>query len=434
MAFNANCDTKSKAGVSPASKDNNNVEDSISLVLNHYLQSIDTLALERDIQSTAISSVTPNPYYFQLLSPLTFYRSPLHQMMSESDAPGTDPQLQRLFSARKTLSSLYTKTPQLVVQTEDEFGGQAFVPSKVEEVVQTSSKLADKVATAVLTPEMEGPVEVVTRRPNFWKFSGNTALKFSQNHFSDNWYKGGESNYAGYAGLTLRANFNDQRKINWENTLDAQLGFQTTETDELRVFRPTTNLLRYTTNAGYKAWKNLYYSLQVLLQTQIAPNYKKNKRDVTSKFLSPLEVTVAPGMKYEIAWGKKKRFTGTLNVAPLAMKVLYVGDDDLTKNYGIEEGKNQKTTFGPNVTLNTRWQICKQISWTSRIYWMSNFEYNIWEWENTIDFKVNKLISTTVYLYPRFDNSNEKYRSGEKHDGTYMMFKEWVSVGLSYDF
>ncbi len=281
---------------------------------------------------------------------------------------------------------------------------------------------------------MGGPVEVVTRRPNFWKFSGSSSLQFSQNYFSDNWYKGGESNYAGNAALTLRANYNDQRKISWENTLDAQLGFQTSETDEQRVFRPTSNLLRFTTNAGYKAWKNLYYSLQVLLQTQIAPNYKKNKKDITSKFLSPLEVTVAPGMKYEIAWGKKKRFTGTLNVAPLAMKILYVNDDDLTKNYGLEEDKHQKTTFGPNVTLNTRWQVCKQIAWTSRIYWMSNFEYNIWEWENTIEFNVTKLITTRVYLYPRFDNSNEKYRSGENHDGTYMMFKEWVSLGLTYNF
>ena len=434
MAFNANCDTKSKAGVSPASKDNNNVEDSISQVLSRYLQALDTLVLERDTQSAATSSVTPNAYYFQLLSPLTLYSSPLHQMMSGGDASVSDPQLQRLFSTRKTLSSLYTNKPQLVVQTENDFGGQVLIPTKAGEVVPTAEKLADKVATAVLTPEVGGPVEVVTRRPNFWKFSGSSSLQFSQNYFSDNWYKGGESNYAGNAALTLRANYNDQRKISWENTLDAQLGFQTSETDEQRVFRPTSNLLRYTTNAGYKAWKNLYYSLQVLLQTQIAPNYKKNKKDITSKFLSPLEVTVAPGMKYEIAWGKKKRFTGTLNVAPLAMKILYVNDDDLTKNYGLEEDKHQKTTFGPNVTLNTRWQVCKQIAWTSRIYWMSNFEYNIWEWENTIEFNVTKLITTRVYLYPRFDNSNEKYRSGENHDGTYMMFKEWVSLGLTYNF
>ena len=435
MAFEANCAIKSGTRVSPASK-NKKEQAGTAQVLNRYMQAIDSLALERDSLSTVPvpSSFSSNAYYFQLLSPLTFYASPLHQMMSEADSSGTDPQLQRLYSTKRTLSALYVNVPQFVTQTEDDIKGLTVIPTDVGEMVQTSDKLSDKVADAILTPTMDEPVEVVTRRPNFWKFSGSASLQFSQNYFSDNWYKGGETNYAGLASLTLRANYNDQRKVSWENILDAQLGFQTSETDEQRVFRPTSNLLRYTTNAGYKAWKNLYYSLQVILQTQLAPNYKKNSKDITAKFLSPLEVTVAPGMKWEIAWGSKKQFTGTLNVAPLAMKVIYVHDDDLVKNYGIEEGKHQKTTFGPNITINTRWQICKQIAWTSRVYWMSNFEYNIWEWENTIECNITKLITTKLYLYPRFDNSNEKYRSGENHDGTYLMFKEWFSLGLSYNF
>lgn len=433
MAFEANCNIISATKVTPASK-NKKEQTGTDVLLNRYLQAIDSLVMERDSLSSTTSTVTPNAYYYQLLSPLTFYSSPLNQMLKEGDTSGTDPQLQRLFSARKTLSSLYTNNPQYVVQTEDDLKGLTVIPSNVGEMVETTDKLADKVADAILTPTTDEPVEVVTRRPNFWKFSGSASLQFSQNYFSDNWYKGGETNYAGLASLTLRANYNDQRKVSWENILDAQLGFQTSETDEQRIFRPTSNLLRYTTNAGYKAWRNLYYSLQVILQTQIAPNYKKNSKDITSKFLSPLEVTVAPGMKWEIAWGKKKQFTGTLNVAPLAMKIIYVHDDDLVKNYGIDEGKHQKTTFGPNITLNTRWQICKQILWTSRAYWMTNFEYNIWEWENTIEFNITKLITTKLYLYPRFDNSNEKYRAGEDHDGTYLMFKEWFSLGLSYNF
>jgi hypothetical protein len=169
------------------------------------------------------------------------------------------------------------------------------------------------------------------------------------------------------------------------------------------------------------------------MQTQIAPNVQRNSDKVNSKILSPLEVTVAPGMKWDFAAGKKKRFTGQLNVAPLAMKVLYVHDDDIVKNYGLEEDTHSKFTFGPNVTLNSRWQICKQISWSSRIYWMSNFEYNILEWENTIDFSVTKLINTQLYLYPRFDNSNEGYRKKSRFD-TYFMFREFLSLGLKYNF
>ena len=425
MAFGASC----------AAQESSEEQADSARLLNSYMQAIETLARERDSLSRVSVAATPNAYYFQLLSTPTLYGSPLHQMMSGAEPAGADLQLQRLYSVRKMLSSFYTKAPQLVRQTEGDIEGQPAIRGDVHDMlVAPADRLADKVADATLALKMDDPVEIVTRRPNFWKLSGNASLQFSQNYFSENWYKGGESNYAGIAMLTLRANYDDKRKIKWENTLDAQLGFQTTESDEKRKFRPTNNLLRYTTNAGYKAWRNLYYSLQVILQTQIAPNYKKNTDDVTSKIFSPLEVTVAPGMKWEITAGSKKQLTGTLNVAPLAMKVIYVHDEDLVKNYGIDKGKHQKTTFGPNITLDTRWQICKQILWASRIYWMSNFEYNIWEWENTVEFSVTKLITTKLYLYPRFDNSNEKYRSGEKHDGTYMMFKEWVSLGLSYIF
>ena len=403
-------------------------------VLNRYLQAIDSLVRERDSLNTSTTNPLPNPYYFQLLTHPTLYKSPLHQMMSQTETSSSDLQLQRLYSVRRSLSSLYTGKPQLVTQTENDIKGQSAIRSDVNDIVKTSDKLADKVAAATLKPEMDGNVEVVTRRPNFWRFNGNTSLQFTQNHFSDNWYKGGESNFTGNITLTLKANYNDQRKINWENTLDAQLGFQTTESDKNRTFRPSSNLLRYTTNAGYKAWKQLYYSLQVILQTQIAPNYQKNSDVMTSKIFSPLEVTIAPGMKWEMAYGKKKQFTGTLNVAPLAMKIIYVGKDELVKNYGIEEGKHSKVTFGPNITLNTRWQVCKQIAWTSRVYWMTNFDYNIWEWENTIDFSITKIITAKLYLYPRYDDSNPKYRSGENHDGTFLMFKEWFSLGLSYSF
>lgn len=420
-------------GSCAVSTDVNEEKTDTSLILNNYLLALEKLAQERDSLSNVSTSSTPNAYYYQLLSSPTLYNSTLHQMMSETEPTNSDPQLQRLFSARKMLSSLYTGAPQLVMQTENDIREQTAIRSDVNERLQTSDKLAEKVSAATLAPEVGEPVEVITRRPNFWKFSGSSSLEFLQNYFSDNWYKGGETNYAGNATLTLRANYDDKRKIKWENTLEAQLGFQTTDTDQKRSFRPTSNLLRFTTNGGYKAWKNLYYSLLVILQTQIAPNYQKNSDKISSKIFSPLEVTVAPGMKYDIAWGKKKQFTGTLNVAPLAMKILYVGLDELTKNYGIDEGKNQKITFGPNITLNTRWQICKQIAWNSRVYWMSNYDYNIWEWENTIEFSVTKIITTKLYLYPRFDDSNESYREKSRFN-TYLMFKEWLSLGLTYNF
>ena len=404
-----------------------------SYLLKNYLHAIETLAKQRDSLNTNSPFPTPNAYYYQLLSSPALYSQSLHQMMWQTDTSNPDPQLQRIFASRKMLSSLYARAPQFVPYTESDILGQAGIRSDINDMLQVSDKLADKVAAATLAPQMSDPVSVITRRPNFWIWSGSTNLQFMQSWFSDNWYQGGEKNYMCNLDVTLRANYNDQRKITWDNTLDIQLGFQTTESDKNRTFRPNHNLLRYTFNGGYKAWRDWYYSLLVILKTQIAPTYQRNSDVITSEFLSPLEVTVAPGMKYDIKWGKKKKFTGQLNVAPLAMHIMYAKNDDLVKNFGIEEGKNQKTTFGPNITLNTNWPITKQINWRSRMYWMSNFDYHIWEWENTIDFSVSKLISTTLYLYPRFDNSNDKYRDNSRFD-TYLMFKEWLSVTLKYNF
>ena len=428
LALDGNCAVREKEG-----KRNEEKADTASL-LTSYLQALDTLVRERDSLNVIAATPVPNAYYYQLLTPPALYGSSLRQMMGQGETSSRDPQINRLYTMRKMLSALYTAAPQLVTQTEDDINGQSAIRSDVNEKLQTSDKLSDKVTAATLTPEVDGNVEVITRRPNFWKFTGDAALQFSQNYYSGNWYQGGEDNFTGMTTLTLRANYNDQRKLTWDNTLEIQLGFQTTESDTEHSFRPTNNLLRYTTNAGYKAWKSLSYSLQVILKTQIMPVYKANTTQKTTDILSPLDVTIGPGMKYGIAWGKKKAFTGTLQVSPLALRVLYVHDDDLVTNYGIEAGKNQKTTFGPSITLNTTWQICKQINWVSRIYWITNFDYNIWEWENTINFSITKLIWAKMYLYPRFDNSNERYRAGENHDGTYMMFKEWFSLGLNYSF
>lgn len=401
-------------------------------LIDKYLKTVEMLAQQRDsLNATSAADLVPNPYYFQVLSTPTLYSGPLRQMMSKADSTSADPQLQRLYSSGKMLATFYTHTPQLVAQTEAEIKEQAAIRGDVNEKLQVADKLSDKVEASLLKPEITDPVEVITRKPNWWKFSGQTQLHFQQNHFTQNWYQGGESNYAGTFSLTLYANYNDQKKIDWKNTFEGQIGFQTTDTDKERSVRVTSNQLRFTTNFGYKAWHNWYYSLQANMKTQAAPNYERNSDKVTSKFLSPLEVEIAPGMKYNIAWGKKKRFTGTFNVGLLALNIFHVNDDDLVKRFGLEEGTNNRLTFGPNVTLDTKWQICKQITWTSRIYYTSNYEYHKIDFTNNFDFIVTKLISAKVFLNPRFDDSNEKYKN---FNGRYWMFKEWMSLGLTYNF
>ena len=220
MVINATCATIKAQGDGAASDS--------SSVLKNYMKALDVLAKERDSLNAMPATAVPNAYYYQLLSQPALYNSTLHQAMGQTDTSSPDPQLQRIFASRKMLSLLSAGAPQLVRQTESDITGQAAIRSDVNDRLTAADRLADKVEAASLTPEVNGPVEVITRRPNFWKFTGETSIQFAQTYLSDNWYKGGETNITGNFDLTLQANYNNQRKITWENTLDAQLGFQTT--------------------------------------------------------------------------------------------------------------------------------------------------------------------------------------------------------------
>lgn len=406
------------------------VTDSTSLLAD-YLQRLSGLVAQRDSIGSQVVYSAPNPYYYKIMSSPTLYQSPLHQMMTKSDSLSGDPQLQKLYNMNLSLAKLYVQNPWLVQQTETNIRNAGKFRDDVKEKIETQEKLADRVSLSNLLPHVDEEIVVRTRRPKFWKFTGNAALQFTQNHFSENWYQGGENNYSGNTNINLKLDFNNQKKLTFTALLEFQLGFQTSESDEKRVFRPTSNRICFTTNFGFKAYKTLYYSAQVRIQTQVVPNFKANTEVVTTDIFSPMDVTIAPGFKYDIAYGKKKRFKGFLNVAPLAYNIKYCDRDNLVTNFGVKKNHNSAHSFGPNVTLNTTYQVCNQITWSSNIYWFSNLHFTKIEWTNTINFAVSKLISAQVYLYPRFDDSAEKYRN-EK--GQFIMFKEYFSMGLNYSF
>jgi hypothetical protein len=146
---------------------------------------------------------------------------------------------------------------------------------------------------------------------------------------------------------------------------------------------------------------------------------------------SPLEITVGPGMKYDFQWGKKKRFTGNMNVAFVAYQLKYVGVDELIGQYGLDAGKHFKHTFGPTATLNTNYNICDQISWRSTIVWKSNYSYTSIDWFNEINFRVTKIINAKLILNPKIDDSSSKYRNS---NGKYLMFKEDLGISIDYNF
>lgn len=370
-------------------------------------------------------------YALRMSLPPTFYSSSvLQQFSAETPDIRTDRSLVRMYLVNDALASMYVNRPEIVVQTDSQVEQAGTLRDDVHGSLTTDTKLSDKVVTVDLGAEMNEGVVLVTRRPNFWKFSGSGSLQFTQNYFSENWYQGGENNYAFLGLLTLNANYDNKQNVQWENRLEARLGFQTTsESETRRSMKPTDNLLRLTTKLGYKAYKTLFYTMQVQAYTQLVPLYESNSDVIRTNFLSPLNLTVSVGLDYKFQTNNNN-FRGNVYLAPCAYNMRYVSNIDLATKHGIEAGHHAYHNFGPSITVNAYWQILKNLSWNARMYWISNFTYTNIEWENTFNFTINKYLSAKLFVYPKFDDSSARYKS---EGGSFFMMKEWLSLGFNYN-
>lgn len=386
------------------------------------------------------ASFSMNPYYYRLLAPGTLYDEPVQENMGIDWTPSalskagkgrtivdvTDRTLQVNNAINSALMNAYVFTPQWIRTTERELDKV----DKIEEDLTKKEKpkviLADKAEEVDLGSNVE-PVAMVVKRPNFWKFNSDGSLQFSQSYFSDNWYQGGENNYSMSAHLNLKLVFDNKQKVKWENLLEMKLGFQTTKSDKEHNFRTNNDLLRLTTKIGYKAFKNWFYTFQVVGTTQFYPVYQANSTYVKSDFMSPFDMVVSLGMEYKL---NVKNFSLSANLFPIAYNFKFVDRMKIAPNFGLKPRHRTYNNFGPNILVKTNWNICKNVRWESRIYWFSNLEMTDIEWENTFEFSINKYISSRLFLYPRIDDRSRNYWSEDMH--SYFMFKEWLSLGLTF--
>lgn len=405
-----------------------------------YLQQLQRIAT--DAYATADDAVIDmNPYYYPLLTGSVLYRDPMHQALNVGwnkyrlgrdreyrlNTPVRDEELELLRIQNRYLIDMYVNNPALVRITQERLA-EVGAPNAPKASKREQEKLSQQSAPVLGLDDDMDPVMVVTRRPNFWKVNGNGSLNFQQSYFSENWYQGGENNYSGLSQFTLNVNFDNKQKIQWDNRLEMQLGFQTSKGDTVRTFRPTSNMVRFTSKFGLKASKNWNYASKLEANTQIVRNHDMNSDRVTIDFLSPLNLNLSIGIDYKL---NKKRFNSSLYLAPLSYNVKYCDRPNLATRNGIEEGHKAKHTFGPNVKFEFNWKLMKNVTWNSRTYWFSNFHMTNIEFENTVTFSVNKYLNTKLFIYPKFDDSAKRYH-GEKHG--YLMFKEWLSLGVSANF
>ena len=376
--------------------------------------------------------------YYKLFAPFTFYHSVTGNQLSIT-SDDSDEVSQAIDDV---LMHVYLTRPDLVEITESEQTSAGELRQDVIDAPVVQEVTMVEQAEPMPEAPQADPIEVVVEKPKFWTRKGDGYLQFMQNYISDNWYKGGESNYSAVGSLTLEANYDNKSKWKWDNKLEMKLGFQTSRTDSVHKFKANEDLLRYTGKVGLQAAKKWYYTLQVLAYTQFSRGFKANDIRTFSDFMSPLNVSVGLGMDYKVEWLNKK-LTGTINMSPLAVNYRYVARSNFrTKNdksvneyewfpsrYGIDQGKHHLTDFGSQLTAALEWKISDVVTWKTRFYGFTSYHRAELEWENTFALRVSKYISANLFLFPRFDDSNKW-----DEDLGYWQFKEYSSLGFTYNF
>ena len=377
---------------------------------------MDSLTVARDSVYVPDSTFQLKQTSAKLFLPLTFYSGIAHRAFT----PGLES-----LPLDSTLAHIYLSRPDLVKATQCQL--EKIGPTrKVDDRVKTNRpNLVDKVAPKAIEADIE-PMSLKIYRPNFWNFSGDYYLQFLQNFISDNWYRGGESNYSALGSITLNLNYNNKQKVKWDNKLEVKLGMQTSKGDSLHNYKVTEDLLRYTGKLGLQATKKWYYTLQFIAYTQAMRGYNTNSNEVYTDFFSPLNMNLSVGMDYNVDWFKH-RLKGTVHLAPAAYNMKYVDRLDLAERYGLEAGNHFLHDIGSEITVDLTWKFSDMIKWKTRLYGYTTYKRSEIEWENTITFQFNRYISTNLFLYPRFDDA-----SSRNDKLGYFQFKEYLSLGFSY--
>lgn len=267
-----------------------------------------------------------------------------------------------------------------------------------------------------------------------WLHDFNASLQFSQAYISPNWYQGGNNNLnmIGQAIYHVKLNPKFYPKILFEATLQYKLALNKTTDDSIHAVNISEDILQLNTTFGLKAAKRWYYSANLMFKTQLFNSYPTNSRSLKSAFMSPGELNVGLGMTYNYE-SPKKNFTFGASISPLSWNLKTCINKDMDETaYGISEGHKTINSFGSSAELNTTWKIAYNIVYSSRLFIFTDYKLFQSDWEHTIDFNINKFLSTRLYVHMRYDTQTQRPKDSVKWHK--FQLKEIFSFGFSYHF
>lgn len=414
--------------------------DTVSVAYERILGVLDYL----NDPATPERYIRKDPGYYRLFIPFTYFERPIARVsrlpwhFSGVDSlKSVEPCLLRVdtmpFVYRKqteevvdrALLAAYVNHLDLVRFTEDKIKEGPSYRDDIEKEEKSRPsvlKLFKSESMRYVKPE---DAEVVIHKPNWWVTGGSGSIQFSQSHISKNWYNGGEGTHSLLGNLQLYANYNDREKWQWENLLDAKLGYISAPSDQYHNYLVNNDQLRIASKVGLRAISHWYYTLHTEFKTQFCNGYGANSMTLNAAFLSPAYWTSGLGMDYKL---NKEKVTLSVLLAPITYTMKIVTNPDVDEvSLGLKEGATTAHDFGSQVQANLTWKAFSFLSVTSRFDYLTSYKTVRIEWENTFNFILNRYLSAKLYVYGRFDDG-----VAPAENGSYFQINENLGFGLNY--
>lgn len=282
---------------------------------------------------------------------------------------------------------------------------------------------------------------------NIWNFGGTGTINFSQVSLS-NWAAGGQNSVSVLGIANIFTKYAKGHNT-WDNSLDLTYGTLKLENQRLQK---SDDKLELNIKYGHRASDDWFYSAQVNLKTQLSPTYTPERDSLLSDFFAPAFILASLGMDY------KPNDKLSVFLSPVTGKFTVVGRQQLADEgaFGVEPadrtaagelipgtGERLREEFGGYVNVRYKEEIMQNIIFQSKLDLFSNYLHNPQNvdvnWENLINFKVNKLISASLFLHMIYDDdininlapdeTGEPARKGPR-----LQLKETLGLGISYNF
>lgn len=284
------------------------------------------------------------------------------------------------------------------------------------------------------------PVKFIPER-RYWISGFESAVQFSQNYLSNNWYKGGSSNLNLFTKNVLSYNYS-KNKIHVNNQIEYKTSVSTVSKDEKHDYRVQDELLRLHNNIGYKAFNRWSYTFDTDVQTQILTNYKENSDQRQAAFLAPVMAKFGVGMKYDLKKQFKNKHNNVnlgVNIAPLTLQYLYSRITDPEKidlgRHSVkfkkgdgEDYRGSYTELGSSVDATMTYNFSRLVIWQSRLSYFTTYHNTKTEFENTLILGIGRFFTTRINLNLRFDDGSDK----KDPDLKYVQINQLLSFGFNY--